>query len=457
MLEKTNINNSRSDNARKHIVIIGNGISGVTCACNLRKGGDFKITLISSESDHFFSRTALMYIYMGHMKYEHTKPYEDRFWINNKIDLIKNTVLKVNINERSLQLIDGTLLNYDILVVASGSKSNKFGWPGQDLKGVQGLYHLYDLEMMEENTKNISRAVIVGGGLIGIEMAEMLMSRKIDVTLFVREKYYWDSVLPMEEAKMISRHILEHKIDLRPETELKEIKGDLNGRVQSVITNKGEEIKCEFVGLTVGVSPNIDFLKGSGIETDKGILVNEFFETNVPHIYAIGDCAQHKNPPESRRPVEQVWYTGKIQGETLAGIICDKRIPYAPGNWFNSAKFFNIEYQTYGVVNAKPKENEHVFFWEHSSGKISLRLVYNTTDGKLIGVNVFGIRLRHEVFDRWLNEKREVDYILENLSAANFDLEFYKRYEHQITQEYNRQTGKYIKLKTRKGLFASFF
>ncbi|MBA3664675.1 MAG: FAD-dependent oxidoreductase [Bacteroidetes bacterium] len=457
MIEKNNINNFSSGSNDRHVVIIGNGISGVTCACNLRKYGDFKITIISSESDHFFSRTALMYIYMGHMKFEHTKPYEDRFWVNNNIHLIKNTVVKVNINEKSLQFKDDALFNYDALVIATGSRSNQFGWPGQDLKGVQGLYHLSDLEMMEKNTKNISRAVIVGGGLIGIEMAEMLRSRNIDVTFLVREKNFWDSVLPVEEATMIARHIREHKIELKAETELKEVKGDVNGRVSSVITNKGEEIKCEFVALTVGVSANIDFLKDSGIETDKGVLVNEFFETNVEDIYAIGDCAQHKNPPESRRPVEQVWYTGKIQGETLAQVLCGKKIPYAPGYWFNSAKFFDIEYQTYGVVNAQPKENEKVFYWEHSSGKISLRLVYNSADGKLLGTNVFGIRLRHEVFDRWLNEKREVDYIIEHLATANFDPEFYRRHEHQIIEEYNRQTGKCIKTKTRKGFFASFF
>src|SRR5688572_21686630 len=111
----------------KHIVIIGNGIAGVTAARHIRKRSDHRITIISSETTHFFSRTALMYIYMGHMKYEHTKPYEDFFWKKNKIDLLFDHVNKVCTKTKTLSLKSGAELQYDTLIVASGSKSNKFG------------------------------------------------------------------------------------------------------------------------------------------------------------------------------------------------------------------------------------------------------------------------------------------------------------------------------------------
>ena len=101
------------------------------------------------------------------------------------------------------------------------------------------------------------------------------------------------------------------------------------------------------VGLTAGVSPNIDFLKDSSLETDRGVLINEFMETNHSGVYAIGDCVQFKKPVEGRRAFEQVWYTGRIMGETVAATICGEKTPYTPGPWFNSAKFFEIEYQTF--------------------------------------------------------------------------------------------------------------
>ena len=121
------------------IAIIGNGISGITAARHLRKLGDHDITVISGETDHFFSRTALMYIYMGHMEYSHTKPYEDWFWKKNGIRLVRDWVVEVDVQAKNLLTQGGSKIQYDSLILATGSKSNKFGWPGQDLPGVQGL------------------------------------------------------------------------------------------------------------------------------------------------------------------------------------------------------------------------------------------------------------------------------------------------------------------------------
>ena len=423
----------------KKVVIIGNGISGITAARHIRKMTDHEITVISAETDHFFSRTALMYIYMGHMKYENTKPYEDWFWQKNRINLVRKYVKEVDTDGKKLIYEDGATIDYDVLILGTGSKSNKFGWPGQGLEGVQGLYSYQDLEIMEKNSQAIDRAVIVGGGLIGIEMTEMLLSRNIPVTFLVREENFWDIVFPVEEAKMINRHIQEHHVDLRLATELKEILDDGNGRVKGVITNKDEEISCQLVGLTVGVSPNVDFLKDSKIEIERGIMVDEFLQTNIPDVYAIGDCAQFKTPLPNRRPIEQVWYTGRMMGEAVAQTICKEKTVYNPGNWFNSAKFFDIEYQTYGHVWAQLKDDEETFYWEHSDGKIGFRLVFDKAEKFVKGFNLMGIRFRHEVCDRWITEKREAGYVMEHLEEANFDPEFFTRYEGEIQAAWNEQ------------------
>ena len=437
----------------QHIVIIGNGIAGITCARNIRKQSNADITVISSETEHFYSRTALMYIYMGHMKYEHTKPYEDWFWEKNRIQLLKDHVTSIDVKSKNILFQKGASINYDKLILATGSVSNKPDFIGINLSGVQSLYGVPDLELMIENTKGIKSAVMIGGGLIGIEMTEMLLSRNIHVTFLIRENAYWDNILPAQEAEIISRHIKEHHVDLRRLTELKEIKGD--EKVSSIITNKGEEIACEFVGVTVGVSPNITIIKNTEIETERGVLVNEFFETNVPDVYAIGDCIQHRNPPVGRKPVEQVWYTGRMHGETLALTICGKKTAYNPAPWFNSAKFFDIEYQTYGTINAKPLENESSFYWEHEGGKICFRAVYDKDDETIIGLNVLGIRLRHEICDKWLKEKRNINDVMANFHQLNFDPEFFDTHEESILSEFGKQTGKNVNRKKKKIL--SFF
>lgn len=427
----------------EHVVIIGNGISGVTLARHIRKLSDKKITIISAESDYFFSRTALMYVYMGHMKFEHTQPYENWFWKKNNIELKKHYVNSIDTGQKTLYFAEGDQMSYDKLVIATGSKPNKFGWPGENLKGVQGLYSKQDLENLEiyaPNNKVCKRAVIVGGGLIGIELAEMLNSRNIPVTFLVRESSFWNSVLPEGESQMINRHIKNHHIDLRLSTNLKEIISDDNGKVKSIIIeDTGEEIPCDFVGLTAGVSPNISFLKESKIDTNKGVLVNRFLETNIKDIYAIGDCAEQHEAIGNRRPVEAVWYTGRMMGETLAQTICGNKTEYKPGHWFNSAKFLDIEYQTYGWVNGKKGKLEYEahFHWKHEDDTKCMTIAYHRDTNQFLGINTFGIRLRHEIFDKWLTEKRDLDYVINHLEAANFDPEFYKRFENEIKASYN--------------------
>jgi len=420
----------------KHIVIIGNGISGITAARHIRKRSNFKITVVSSETKYFYSRTALMYIYMGHMKFENTKPYEDTFWKKNRIDLLFDHVDKVDTSLKSLQLKSGNQLAFDQLIIATGSISNKFGWPGQNLIGVQGLYSFHDMELMQQQKRQVKQAVIIGGGLIGVEMAEMLLSQNIQVTVLVREKEFWHNVLPMEEANLISRHIRSHHVDLKLETELLEIIGDGDGKVREVVTNTGERISCQFVGLTVGVSPNVHFLDGSGIEVKRGVMVNEFLETTIPDIYAIGDCVERRYHLPDRRNIEQVWYTGRMMGEVVAQTICGEKTKYEPGPWFNSAKFFDIEYQTYGSVSNQLAEDEADFYWEHPDENKAMHFVWYKNSEKFKGINAFGIRLRHECFDRWLRAGSSIQYVMSHLSEANFDPEFFVRHESEIAKAF---------------------
>ncbi len=425
----------------KNVVIIGNGIAGVTAARHIRKKSDHKITIISGETDYFFSRTALMYVFMGHMKFEHTQPYENWFWKKNRIELVKAFVNNVDTKAKTLALDNNTTLAYDDLIIATGSKPNKFGWPGQDLKAVTGMYSKQDLDTITEYAKDCKRAVIVGGGLIGIEMAEMLASKNIPVTFLVREKSFWNGVLPTGESDMINRHIREHHIDLRLETNLIEILADENGRAKAIVTDKGETIECNLVGLTAGVSPNVDFLKDSGIELGRGVMVNRQLETSTPNIYAIGDCAEQHQGIGERRPIEAVWYTGRMMGETVARTICGTPTDYNPGHWFNSAKFLDIEYQTYGWIWAQPRDNEARFYWEHQDGKKCIHLNFDKITKKFIGLNTFGIRLRHNMFDKWLKEERDVTYILEHLKDANFDPEFFNQHEKEILQKFNQENN----------------
>ncbi len=418
-------------------VIIGNGIAGITAAFRLRRNQpDWQITVVSGESDFHYSRPALMYIFMGHMRYEDTKPYEDHVWREQRIDLVRGWTTHIDTDNKQL-IFDGQKppLSYDKLLITTGSEANRFGWRGQDLDGVQSFYGLQDIELLEQNIRGAKDAVIVGGGLIGIELAEMLHMRGIHVTFLVRETEFWSVVLPAEESAMISRLIEQEGLALVRQTELKEIVDDGTGRVTGVMTSTGQRIDCQLVGLTAGVHPNIHLAKESGIPTGRGVLVDWNMRTQVPDVYAAGDCAEIVTGGE-RNLVQAVWYTGRSQGLVVADVMAGGESRYDPGIWFNSAKFLDTEYQVYGQIGAQlPGENN--LFWSRDDGSVSLRIVY-TTEG-VVGFNLIGIRYRHEVCDRWIRENRPVAYVLDHLAEANFDPEFFKKHEPEIIGQFKKQ------------------
>ena len=418
-----------------HVVIIGNGITGATAALELRKlDADCRITMISGESKYHFSRPALMYIFMGHMSYQDTKPHEDHVWSDNRIDLVRDWVTDIDTAGRQLTLHKGGALAYDKLLIATGARSNKFGWPGQDLQGVQGLYDLLDLKRLYDNVKTTRHAVIVGGGLIGIELAEMLHSRGLPVTFLVREASYWNNVLPNEESGMVTRLIREAGFGLKLETGLKEIENDGNGRVAAVVTDKDERIECQLVGLTAGVSPNIELVKDhAAIETGRGILVDWSLATSAPDVFAAGDCAEIVTEGDGRNVLQQVWYTGKMQARIAARGLAGQQATYDPGIWYNSAKFLDLEYHTYGQVNLCIPEEQNLY-WEHANGLHSVRIVY--LQDRVIGINTMGLRFRHRVCEAWIAEQRPLEYVLEHLAEANFDPELFQRFEADVTAQF---------------------
>jgi NADPH-dependent 2,4-dienoyl-CoA reductase/sulfur reductase-like enzyme len=423
-------------NPQEHLVIIGNGIAGVTLAQRVRQRSQCRITIVSAESRLHFSRTALMYVYMGHMRFQDIVPYADWYWQEQQIELVHDYVERVETSEKKLVLREGTPLHYDKLVLATGSSASYYDWPGQTLKGVQGLVSLQDLELMEANTADIQQAVIIGGGLIGVEMAEMLRSRGIAVTMLIRDKLYWHNVLPQEEAQLVTNHIQHHGIELLLQEELQEILADDTGRVRAVQTRSGKELPCQFVGITTGVKPNVEFLKGAGIEMERGILVNEFFETSQADVYALSDCAQFRNPAPGQPIMEQLWYTARLHAEALASTLLGDRKPYQRGPWFNSAKFFDIEYQTYGTVPAVLTEQHDSLYWQNEEATKAIRFLYDKETDKLLGINLLGVRYRHDLCHHWLQQGYTLHGVMQELPAVNFDPEFFQRYEEELLRQY---------------------
>jgi len=410
-------------------IIIGNGIAGTTLARHIRKRSAKSILIISEEGPYFFSRTALMYVFMGHLRFEDTQPYENTFWTQNNIALLQQKVTGLLTEKNGVTIATGETLYYNTLILATGSKPNLLAQLSTRGKGIQGFYHKSDLETLEQWVTTTQQAVVVGGGLIGVELAEMLHSRNIEVHYMIRGDYFGAHLLPPEEGQMVTNHIRKQGIHLHLNDEPQKLTLDDSARVQAVSTQKGKTILCQWLGLAVGVSPNLEGFENSTLDINKGVVVDEYLKTNRDNVYAIGDCAEMANPPSGRKKIEAVWYSGRAMGETLAQTLCGTPTVFEPGPWFNSAKFFDIEYQTYGQVSPQPdSEKEHQLYWQHPQKNCSLRLAFNPNTNRFLGVLALGIRLRHILFDRWLRQEKSLAYVIKNLSKAGFDPEFSSDY-----------------------------
>ena len=407
-------------------VIVGNGVAGITCALHARqRDPQASITVVSGETDYFFSRTALMYSYMDMMTRRDLEPYERVMYREQRIRLVRDWVVDLDAERQEATLEKGEVLPYDKLVLAVGAAPNLFNWEGiHDIQ--DGLVHfvsMQDLDTCERLTPSTKTAVVVGGGLIGIELVECLLHHGVDIKFLIREPWYWPMALSVEEADFVSVHMREHGVDVRLSEEMTKVETDANGRVSTVHTNKGDAISCQMLGITAGVHPNIKRLKEfkHQPEMGRGIIVNERFETSLPNVYAAGDCAEIH--PESGKPYgELIWYSAKRHGAQVARNLFGDELTYKPPLFFNSSKFFEIEYTTVGNINAV-EEGSPTLFRKMPGKNISQRIICNH-DNEVVGFNMLGSRWNHEVLERWVHERRSMEFVRQHLAEAQYDVEF---------------------------------
>ena len=259
-----------------HYVVVGNGVAGIEAALTIRKrfGPDqATITVIGKETDFFFSRTALMYAYMDRMAREDLEPYERGVWSAQRIGLLRAEVRDLDAGAKTLTLVPvpgvpgpppPPQLTYDKLLIATGSVPRQVPFEGLEAatSGAVNFVSMQDLERCEQLTWGGAReAVVVGGGLIGIELVECLLHHGIKTTFLVREQSYWPMALTPREGEIVSEHIRHHGVDFRLGCELQRVETDAQGAVCGVVTSAGDRLACQMLGLCVGVVAAVEWLK----------------------------------------------------------------------------------------------------------------------------------------------------------------------------------------------------
>ncbi|MDQ6877947.1 MAG: FAD-dependent oxidoreductase [Candidatus Dormibacteraeota bacterium] len=364
-----------SKRIRGPIVIVGGGLTGGTAAKALRKEGFTGELLILADEPSFpFGRPPLTKGYLrGEEDLSGWKVAPSEWYKAHQIQFIPAKVSALDPVARQVRLESGDAIGYELLLLATGGRNRRFEVPGAHLPGIHQLRTIAECDAIRRAAKPGVRAVVVGSGFIGSEVAASLRQLGLMVTSVMRGKAPLEAVLGPEVAAIFGAIHREAGIDLVTEDEVVRFEGSL--QVERVVTKSGRRIPCELVIVAVGIEPNVDCLKGSKIATKDGILVDATCRTNVAGVFAAGDVANHLHPIFGRVRVEH-YNNAERQAAAAAKSMLGSRVAYRYMHSFWSDQFeHKLEYVGHArnwdrfVVRGSLDERKFVGFYLHA-GKL---------------------------------------------------------------------------------------
>ena len=318
----------------RRYLIIGTGPAGLAAAEAIREH-DFEgeITLIGDEPYGYYSRPGLAYDLTGELTEEGLYPLTKQDFINLNLRILHAKVTQIIPQSHQVILASGRRVAYDRLLIATGAEAARIQIPGSELPGVVKLDNLADAQQILKVARKARSAVVIGGGITALEIVEGLRNRRVKVHYFLRGDRYWGNVLDETESRIVENRLSEEGINIHYHTELDSII-EKRDRVAGVITKNGDQIKCQMLAVAIGIHPRKQLGKMIGLQTDRGILVNQYLETSIPDIFAAGDVAQALDPISGKYVIDSLWgparEQGGIAGFNMAGITRSyiKAIPF---------------------------------------------------------------------------------------------------------------------------------
>ena len=352
-------------------VIVGAGLAGGGAATTLREEGfDGRVVLIGAEPRPPYERPPLSKEYLrGESPFEQALFRPPDFYGENDIETRLGVRLtRVDATEKVVDLDDEESVPYDALLVATGARNRRIPISGLDLEGIYDLRTVADCDRIRAEISPGHKAVVVGMGFIGSEVAASLRQSGVEVTVVDRNTVPLRRVLGEEVGRVVEEIHRDHGTELIFEDRVAAFEG--TGRVGRVTTQRGHRIECDFVVVGLGVEPVTDTLAGTGVEIDNGVLVDEHCRTSVEGIYAAGDIANHYHPVFRRHIRVEHWQNALKQGPAAGRNMLGKNEPYEEIPWFWSDQYeHNIQYAGYHtewdelVVRGSTEEQNFVAFY----------------------------------------------------------------------------------------------
>jgi NAD(P)H-nitrite reductase large subunit len=343
--------------APPQFVLVGSGIASLTAAETIRqRAPTAAITMISEEAHDFYSRPGLAYLLRGDIP-------EKQLVVRNAEDVQSLQVTRVTARverllcaNHELVLSTGQRVRYDRLLLATGSLAVPPAFPGGNLAGVVKLDSLDDARNILKRARRSHTAVVVGGGITALELAEGLNARRMRVHYCMRGTRYWSDVLDEIESDIVLQRLQHDGISVHPNTQVKQLIGTA-GQVSAVETQAGEVIPCQLVAVAIGVRPRLELARQAGLQVGKGILVNDYLQTSAHDIYAAGDVAEVHDPHSGCTTLDVLWSTALSQGRAAGMNMTGGNRPYAKGIALNVTQLAGLKVAIIGAVGKGGQED----------------------------------------------------------------------------------------------------
>ncbi len=330
-------------------IIIGSGVAGVAAIEAIRKNGmSGEIVMVGDDPHGFYSRPGLAYFLTGELHDKALFPRTREDYVRLHFKFHKSQVTKLLPSEKAIELDGKSHLSYDKLLISVGAQAIPLTVPGANLEGVVKLDHLEDARKILKFARRGKTAVVVGGGITALELAEGLLSRGVKVHYLLRGDRYWSNVLDDFESRIIERRLQEEGVTLHFHTELAEITG--RSRVNGIRLKDGRAMRCDMVAYAIGIKPRIELARNAGISVDRGILTNEYLQTNHEDIFAAGDVAQVFDPVTGRSVIDSLWHLARDQGHTAGLNMTGERKTYIRNTPFNVTRLAGLTTTIIGSV-----------------------------------------------------------------------------------------------------------
>lgn len=417
------------------VVIIGSGVAGMAAMESIRSvqpsPAGAEIVMIGDDPHGYYSRPGLAYYLTGelHDKALYPRTADDYRQMNFRY--VKGRVTHIRRETHWLELDQQIKIAYDKLLIATGAQALPLEVPGSNLEGVLKLDHMEDAKRILKLARRGRTAVVVGGGITALELAEGLRARGLKVHYLLRGDRYWSNVLDEQESRIVEGRLREEGVTLHHHAEIIEVTGK-NDRVDGVRLLNGQALKCDLVAYAIGIRARTELAKQAGLAIDRGILVNEYLQTNDPDIYAAGDVAQAYDPATGRSILDSLWNPAREQGAVAGLNMAGRRTVYLKSVPFNVTRLAGLTTTIIGTVG-HGRDDDLVGIargdsetWRQlpdslvaQSGFEVNRLRLLVGEKSLLGAIVMGDQKLSLPLQKMISEKVDISPIRERLLAPN--------------------------------------